>query len=142
MSPLRENVAYLQGLVDGSKLDTSKDEGRVIKDIINALSDVADAIENLDDRQTDLESYVDSIDEGLMDLEEDVLDVLDGDFTEVECPDCGEVVCFDSSILDDEDLIEVTCPNCDAVVFVNDYEDCCIHEGCGEDDFCDKDEDD
>ncbi|MFZ5650999.1 MAG: AraC family transcriptional regulator, partial [Bacillota bacterium] len=42
------------------------------------------------------------------------------EYLEVDCPRCGEVVCFDSDILEDNDTIEVTCPNCDEVVFIND----------------------
>ena len=39
---------------------------------------------------------------------------------DVECPNCHEIVRFDSAILDDEDLVEVTCPVCNAVVYTND----------------------
>lgn len=47
----------------------------------------------------------------------------EGNYVEVECPKCHDIVRFDSSILADEDVIEVTCPNCDEVVYVNDDED-------------------
>ena len=42
------------------------------------------------------------------------------DYVEVECPQCHDIICFESDIVDDEDIIEVTCPNCSKVVFVND----------------------
>jgi len=44
----------------------------------------------------------------------------DSDYEEVECPNCGETVCFDADVLDDEDIVEIVCPNCDEVVFIND----------------------
>ena len=66
-----------------------------------------------------MEIYLDSLDEELMDLEEDIYRHDDEGFVEMECPECHQVVYFDTSILDSEDDIEVTCPNCDSVVFVN-----------------------
>lgn len=43
----------------------------------------------------------------------------DTDIIEVECPECGEVVCFYNELLDDEDVdtVEILCPKCDAVVY-------------------------
>ena len=86
---------------------------------------MADAIEDLQAEQRELEEYVDNIDEDLADLEdefyeEDVeceCDDFDLDHIEIECPECEEIVCFETDLLDDEDLIEITCPNCDAVVY-------------------------
>jgi len=117
---LKENVAYLQGLVEGLDIDTASKEGRIIRDIVDALGDVADAVDQLNSRQSELENYLDSIDGELLELEDSLYG--NGDYVEVECPECEEVVCFDAGILDDEDLVEVTCPNCDTVVFVNDGE--------------------
>ena len=37
----------------------------------------------------------------------------------MECPECGEVVCFYDEMLDDDDVdtVEILCPKCDAVVY-------------------------
>ena len=43
----------------------------------------------------------------------------DAEIIEVECPECGEVVCFYDELLDDDDVdtVEILCPKCDAVVY-------------------------
>ena len=120
METLRENVAYLQGLMEGIEFESDSKEGKIIRDIVDVLGNVADAVKQLDMRQSELEGYLNSIDEELLELEDIVYG--NDDFIEVECPECHELVCFDADILEDEDLIEVTCPNCDSVVFVNDAE--------------------
>ncbi|NLO89638.1 MAG: AraC family transcriptional regulator [Clostridia bacterium] len=120
METLRENVAYLQGLMEGIEFENDSKEGKIIKDIVNVLGNVADAVKQLDSRQSELEGYLNTIDEELLELE----DIVYGNnhFVEVECPECHELVCFDADILEGEDLIEVTCPNCDSVVYESDGE--------------------
>lgn len=131
MKDLRTRVAYLQGLVAGLQLEDSK-EGRVLKEIISLLEDVADAIHHLHEDYEELEEYLEDIDEDLYDLEKEAYadDLEDeeedereedeeGDYVEVECPQCHEIVCFDADVVDDDEVVEVTCPNCNAVVFVN-----------------------
>ena len=126
MKELLQKVAYLQGLADGLELEDSK-EGRLIKEILTVLEVMSDCIGAIDDQVEDMEDYLESIDSDLADVEDEVFDIddedEDDDMVDVECPNCHEQVCFDSSILYDDDLIEVTCPNCGAVVFVNDEED-------------------
>ncbi|GFN23306.1 CD1247 N-terminal domain-containing protein [Thermanaeromonas sp. C210] len=130
MKDLRRRVAYLQGLVAGLQLEDNK-EGRVLKEIISLLEDITEAIHDLHEDYEELEEYLEDIDEDLYDLEREAYaDDLEeeedegeedeeGDYVEVECPQCHEIVCFDADVLDDEEVVEVTCPNCNAVVFVN-----------------------
>ncbi|PKM45029.1 MAG: AraC family transcriptional regulator [Firmicutes bacterium HGW-Firmicutes-8] len=124
MKDIKGKIAYLQGLSQGLEIDTSSKEGRVLTGIIDILEQMADQLEDIEVAHGDLEEYVESIDEDLYDLEGDLFgeDELDDDMVEVECPNCREIVCFESEIVDDEDLIEVTCPNCDEVVYVNDQD--------------------
>ena len=124
MKEILQKVAYLQGLADGLELEDSK-EGRLIKEMLTVLDAMTDYIGALDEQIEDMEDYLESLDSDLADVEEEVFefDDEDDDMVDVECPNCHEQVCFDSSILYDDDLIEVTCPNCGAVVFVNDEED-------------------
>lgn len=122
MKGLQEKIAYLQGQLDGMKLDKS-DEGKIIGQILEVLEDVADYLEYLDEQQEDLDDYLESMDSDLADIEDIVYDEDEDDLVEIECPNCQETVFFDSSILYDDNLIEVTCPVCDAVVFVNGEED-------------------
>lgn len=128
MKELKQRVSYLQGLADGLDVGKETREGRLLTEIIDVLGQFADYIEDLESAQAELEDYVESINEDLNDLEDEVFDddcdcgCADGEFVDVECPKCHEIVCFESDILDDEDTIEVTCPNCNEVVFVNDGE--------------------
>ena len=46
---LSEKSAYLKGLMDGLKLDTEKDEGKMIAAIVDMLSDVAETVSDLED---------------------------------------------------------------------------------------------
>lgn len=123
MKNIKERIAYLQGLAQGLEIEDSK-EGKVLSGIIDVLEEMAEQIDDIEVAQSDLEEYVESIDEDLYDLEGEFLgnDIDDEDMVEVECPNCQEIVCFESDIADDEDLIEVTCPNCDEVVYVNDQD--------------------
>ncbi len=138
MSYLSEKVSYLKGLAEGMKLKEDTNEGKLLKAIIEALEDTADAIGEIVDIQDDMQLQLDDVDDDLAALEEEVYDndgcgcgcgcgddcdcdcdcgcdcgCGDDDFEEfeVECPKCGEVICLDAdSIEDDED--EITCPNC------------------------------
>ncbi|NHM27818.1 AraC family transcriptional regulator [Desulfofundulus sp. TPOSR] len=124
MEDLKSRVAYLQGLSAGMDLEKESKEGRLLSSIIDVLGDFASSFNELQEAQEQLEDYLESIDEDLYSLEDEIYDgrpgMDDDDYMEVECPRCGEIVCFDRDIVDDEDVIEVTCPNCDEVVFVND----------------------
>lgn len=123
MGELKAKVAYLQGLSAGLELSHDSKEGKLLKGIIDLLDEFAESVGGLEEGQEQLEDYIESIDEDLYHLEDDYYEDTscdEGEYLEVDCPKCGETVCFDSDILEDEDIIEVTCPNCDEVVFVND----------------------
>ena len=125
MRDLKARVAYLQGLSAGMNIETESKEGRILTNVIEVLDDFATTIKEMEEAHGQLENYLESIDEDLFHLEEDVYkdteeNSEEDEYLEVDCPRCGEVVCFESDVLEDEDTIEVTCPNCDEVVFVND----------------------
>lgn len=125
MNDLKTKVAYLQGLSAGLDISTESKEGKLFQGIIEVLDEFADSIGSLEEAQEQMEEYLDSIDEDLLNLEDEIYESDDmctcGDeFIEADCPGCGETVCFDADIVDDDDIVEVTCPNCDEVVYVND----------------------
>lgn len=127
MTDLKARVAYLQGLSAGLDLKADTREGKLLSGIIEVLDEFADSVSELEEAQNQLEDYIESIDEDLFHLEDEIYDDADaeednfaGEYLEADCPRCGETVCFDSDILEDDDIVEVTCPNCDEVVFVND----------------------
>jgi phage FluMu protein Com len=106
-------------------IESDSREGRILNGIIEVLDEFAQSIKEMEAAQDQLEDYLESIDEDLFHLEEGIYSESgemdeEGEYLEVDCPRCGEVVCFDSDIMEDEDTVEVTCPNCDEVVFIND----------------------
>ncbi|HWR44919.1 CD1247 N-terminal domain-containing protein [Sporomusa sp.] len=136
MRNLKEKVAYLHGLTQGLNVNEHSSEGKVLLNIIDVLESFADEVQNVNLAQMELEEYVESIDEDLTDLEEqiyeedldddeyedDLFDDVEDDMVEVACPDCHELVTFESDILDDDDDIEVTCPYCGGVVYDNELD--------------------
>ncbi len=124
MNDLKTRVAYLQGLSAGLEVSAENKEGKLLHGIIELLDEFADSVGSLEEAQEQMEEYLDSIDEDLFHLEDEIYETDDmnagGKYIEVDCPGCGETVCFDANIVGDDDVIEVTCPNCDKVVFVND----------------------
>lgn len=123
MMTITEKVAYLRGLVEGMKLDDSKDEVKIINAIVDVLDDIALSVADLEDEVASVEEFVDDIDADLEDLEDYVFDEFDcegcdGDCAdydeelfEVTCPQCEETITIDSQIVE-EGTIE--CPNCGA----------------------------
>lgn len=109
-----EKVAYLKGLAEGLELDESTKEGKVLKNIIDVLTDMADEVEGLADFVDELSEQVDAVDEDLDALEndyydEDEEDDEDGEFYDITCPKCGEEFCVDEETLLDG---SVDCPEC------------------------------
>ena len=131
---LSEKAAYIQGLADGLELDESTKEGKLIAALLDIVGEMADAIGEIDEDLDTLNDYIEEIDEDLGAVEEIVYDcdcdcdcddddvecdgnccdcdedceIADEDYFEVECPSCGEVICFDGSI----DPEELACPAC------------------------------
>ena len=130
---IKEKVAYIKGLAEGFKIDENDTNGKLLAAIIDVLGDIAEDIEDLTENAEYLESYVEELDEDLGSVEELLYDeededdfdddfecdgnccdcdsdceLADEEFFEVECPACGEVICFDGSI----DPEELACPAC------------------------------
>ena len=135
---ISEKSAYLKGLMDGMKLSTETDEGKMISAIVDLLGDMAKKITDIEDTTIAISDELDEIEEDLdaiedfimdeddededYDYEEDELDWDDdeefeegfdfGDedttIYEVQCV-CGEVINFD-----EETLMKgsIKCPVC------------------------------
>lgn len=67
---ISEKSAYLKGLAEGMELDTKKAEGKLIAGLIDLVSDIATAVETLDEDYTNIEEYMEELDSDLGDLEE------------------------------------------------------------------------
>ena len=110
---ISEKVAYLKGLAEGLNLDVDKSkEGKLISVMIGILEEIGLSIEDLEENALALGEEIDVLSDDLADVESVVFDEDgdDGDYFEVECPNCEE-----SILIDDEALAagEVQCPNCE-----------------------------
>lgn len=117
-----EKVVYLKGLAEGMKLDPEKsNEAKLISVMIGILEEIGLSIGDLEDNVDELGEEIDAVSDDLSDVEEVVFEDEDedddddddddeyGDFFEVDCPNCGEALAIDESVLE-SGIIE--CPNC------------------------------
>lgn len=144
MMTITEKAAYIKGLVDGLELDESKKETKVIKALVDIIDDLALSVADIEDETAaindcldEMEEHIDAVDADLADVEDYVFEDDDDDYDfdddcdfdcencegcdddedfeyEVECPECGEIFCFDESVFDDDEPL--TCPNCGYVI--------------------------
>ena len=134
---LSEKSAYLKGLMEGMKLSTETDEGKMIAAIVELLGDVtktlgdvqettiaiSDELDEIEDDLDAIEDFIMSMDEDDFDDEEfdddedfDFEDLEEGfDFGdeettiyEVTCA-CGEVIAFDEETLEEGSIV---CEKC------------------------------
>ena len=132
---ISEKSAYLKGLMDGLKLSTETDEGKMIAAIVDLLGDLTRKVTDIEDTTIAISDELDEIEEDLDAIEDFILDeeedYEDEDFEdewdededieegfdfgdeettiyEVECA-CGEIIDFDEEVLEQGSM---TCPNC------------------------------
>ena len=130
---INEKSAYLKGLMDGLKLSTETDEGKMISAIVDLLGDLCKKVTDIEETTIAISDELDEIEEDLDAIEDFILDEEDeedwededldeedyedegfdfGDeesiIYEVECA-CGEIINFDEEILEQGSM---KCPNC------------------------------
>ncbi len=125
---ISEKAAYIKGLFEGYELEGASKEGRIISELLTLVADMADKINALEADNKELHEYVEELDHDLGEVEEEVYfyddddeyddyddlnddedyELEDDGFYEVECPSCGDIVCFDDSL----DLEDLVCPAC------------------------------
>ena len=123
---ITEKVAYLKGLMEGMKIDTETNEGKILSAMVDILEDIGLELEDLWNAQGELEDGLDVVSDDLEDIEDIVYDEDDEDESfddeyyeddaeddedcyATTCPTCEETIYFDESVLEDG---EVICPNC------------------------------
>ena len=129
MNYLREKVAYLKGLAEGMQLDDSKNEGKLLKAMIDVLEDIAMAVDDMEAEQESISELVEEIDEDLAEVEnivysfnkeyrftnkpedEDEEGEEDGEGEELECPHCNEKIRVDDDMLEHGSNV-IECPHC------------------------------
>ncbi len=128
---ITEKAAYIKGLAEGLGVEKAGNEGKVLSEMLDLLSEMAEKLSFLEGENRELRDYIEELDEDLGAVEEDFYcaedeyddddeydedededeDDEDGDddgYYEVVCPSCGETVCFDESL----DPDELVCPAC------------------------------
>ena len=137
---LSEKSAYLKGLMDGMKLSTETDEGKMIAAIVELLGDVTKTLTDvqettiaISDELDEIEDDLDAIEDFIMDMDEDDNDEDeddDFDFDEDELDEgfefgdeettIYEVTCACGNVIDfDEETLEagsIVCPDCGEVL--------------------------
>ena len=133
---ISEKSAYLKGLMDGLKLNTESDEGKMIAAIVDLLGDLTRKVTDIEettiaisDELDEIEEDLDAIEDYIMDEEDDFddydededdwdededydegFDFGDEDSTiyEVVCA-CGNVIAFDEDVLESGSIV---CEEC------------------------------
>ena len=77
---ISEKSAYLKGLMDGLKLDTEKDEGKMIAAIVDLLGDMAKRVKDIEDTTIAISDELDEIEEDLDAIEDFIMDEDDDDY--------------------------------------------------------------
>lgn len=137
---ISEKSAYLKGLMDGLKLNTESDEGKMIAAIVDLLGDMAKRVTDIEETTIAISDELDEIEEDLDAIEDFIMDEDEDDFEDFddyeEDDDWGddgeeyeegfdfgdedttvyEVECACGEIIDfDEETLEkgsIVCPNC------------------------------
>ena len=132
-----EKAAYLKGLTEGLGIDPQSKEGKLWAALNDLLADMAHEIEDLQDSGLGHAEALDALAEELSDLEEAVFDLdddeededdygcprqqededaeedpdptYDGVIYDATCPVCGEEISFDEETLEEG---SIQCPNC------------------------------
>ncbi len=121
-----EKVAYLRGLAEGYGTDPATKEGKLLTTIVDILEDLALDQEDLNGALAELGEGLDAVSDDLEDVEEllfgdeeeddgededDEGEPWDGEtvFYECQCPNCGETVTFEESVLAGG---SIQCPAC------------------------------
>lgn len=118
---LSSRISYIKGLAEGLKLDESKDEVKVLNEIIDFLAQMTDEVEELEECYDESVDIVDTLNDDLSMLE----DVVYGDLEDDEDCSCstGCKGCCASQEDDEDDgdipMYEVTCPQCNKKIVVS-----------------------
>lgn len=135
MSELTNRASYLTGLAEGLKLDTEKPEGKLIDEMLKLISEMAEALEAIDDEQAFVADKLDEMEEVIDIIGENVFGGdEDDDVYTLVCDKCGAEIDFTEDDLDDLANGEFVCPECGEEIELN-FDEC----DCGCDCDCDCD---
>ena len=81
---ISEKSAYLKGLMDGLKLDTETNEGKMIAAIVDLLGDMTKKVVDIEDTTIAISDELDEIEEDLDAIEDYILDEEDDEDDDYE----------------------------------------------------------
>ncbi|MBR7165775.1 MAG: hypothetical protein IKD18_05795 [Clostridia bacterium] len=124
-----EKVAYLNGMMEGLDFQADTKEAKLIKLMADILEDVALELTECQDDIDDINEYMEAMDEDLTNVEEELFGEFDDedegccccdecddeDCYEVDCPHCGETVCFEEA----PEAESFPCPACEKDIPLN-----------------------
>ena len=117
---INEKSAYLKGLMDGMKLATESDEGKMIAAIVDLLGDLTRKVTDIEDTTIAISDELDEIEEDLDAIEDFIMDYDDDeDYEDYDDEDDFEDEDFEEGFdFGDEDstIYEVVCPKCDEII--------------------------
>ena len=117
---ISEKSAYLKGLMDGLKLSTETDEGKMIAAIVDLLGDLTRKVTDIEDTTIAISDELDEIEEDLDAIEDFIMDYdNDEDYEDFEDEDDFEDEEYEEGFdFGDEDstIYEVVCPACDEII--------------------------
>ncbi len=130
MENVSNRISYLKGLMEGLKIDPETNEAKLFGALVDALDEINDTLDDLYDYQDEIAQTVDLIDDDLAEVEEELIGCCDGDcdicdedcdddveYYELECPNCGDVVCIDEDCFEGDD--DIVCPNCGKTIEID-----------------------
>lgn len=116
---LNAKAAYIRGLMTGMEFDPASKNGKVIAAMMDLLEEMAAAVTEHDNALDQVYDELETLDEDMDELVGALLDEDDEDadedeedaLYEVTCPNCGAEVTVDEETLLNKELV---CPSCGA----------------------------
>lgn len=122
----KEYSSYIKGLIEGTNLNLTTPEGKIISALAELADQMAGEIETLRDELDVCNQYIEEVDEDLGAVEELIYDDCDCDCCDDDCCDddecddeccCG---CCDDEDEDEEEFYCAMCPHCGGKVYFDD----------------------
>lgn len=118
---LNAKAAYIRGLMTGMEFDPASKNGKVIAAMMDLLEEMAATVTEHDNALDQVYDELETLDQDLDDMVADLYgddekesdDEDAEDLYEVTCPNCGAVSTVDEETLLDQES-ELVCPNCGA----------------------------
>lgn len=111
-NPLIEKAKSLAELAENYSADGASQESQIISAMADVVLELVDTIDLMSEQLDAVDCDLGELEECF--YEEDCDGCDEGDFYEVECPECHETIQVEADILDDDD--EVECPACGAIL--------------------------